>query len=127
MGSLDSEGSPLGGPAAAAINWAAVATGAAAAAATPAGARAALPLARGSAESTSSRLLDAPPSAEAEPASAPAPAADASAATGGATSDAVAAAGGEAALVLPAQYLAELAAANACLKQLPLPGAWGWG
>lgn len=30
--------------------------------------------------------------------------------------------------LLPTCYLAELAAANECLKRLPLPGAWGmWG
>ncbi|PRW34023.1 alpha beta-hydrolase [Chlorella sorokiniana] len=122
VGSLDSEGSPLGATAASAIDWAAVASGGAAgAAATPAGARLPMPPARGSAESSSSRLLDAPPTAAAETAPVPVPEAAASAADGWAPSDA-AAAGGEAALVLPAQYLSELAAANACLKQLPLPG-----
>lgn len=119
VGSLDSEGSPLGPNAAAAIDCAGGTTAGAAAAvaATPAGAGPAVPPARGSADSSSSHLLDAPPCV-AEPAPACAPEAAASAAALWATSDAV----GEAAQVLPYQYLSELAAANACLKRLPLPG-----
>ena len=127
VGSLDSEGSPLGATAAAAINWTAGGASGAGAAATPARAGTAVSPARGSAESSSSRLLDAPPAAAAEPRPAPMPEAAVSGAEPAATSEAAAAADGEAALVLPTQYLSELATANACLQQLPLPGGWGFG
>ena len=129
VGSLDSEGSPLGATAAAAINWTVDGASGAGAAATPARAGTVVPPAHGSAESSSSRLLDVPPAAAAEATPAPVPEVAAGAAVCGATSEAAAAADGEAALVLPAQYLSELAAANACLQQLPLPGEWcsGWG